>query len=444
MSQERGLIRRTLSILGAIGLAFGLALTAVGTVQAVLAWIPYETANLSRSGEARHVALAVGAAGSRAAAWWVNVPTGERRGDLILARAGPTGWVTETVTTTLESRWPFPIFSGTQWLLAWFQGQPYTQPATALGGWVWERDDQDQTRRVTETLLYTIDGVRPRWRVGNSGLHMTFAAAMTSTMAGRGDLYYLYRPFTSTAWASTVVVTRDQVVADAAGGVFYPDMAIGDGAIHLVWEQKREIGGRISYTIYYISATLEAGGQATWAAPVPLSLPETNGQRPAIALDGDGRVHVVWTNYITDTEQYVQYRRLDASGWSQVRVLSEEPLRVNQIRPTVVWPAVAAGGNQVCVAWHGFYPDAPSEAEEIYLRCSRDGGDTWGTIMNVSSSPDKLSLMPAVAIGADGAVHIAWEEFQGGQSYFYNYDALYAAGPPEVHPVFLPLVLRNG
>jgi len=444
MSQEKQLVRKTLgNLLGAIGLAFGLALMAVGTVQAVLAWIPRETANLSWSGEARHVALAVGAAGSRAAAWWVNVSTGERRGDLILAHAGPTGWVTETVTTTMEARWPSPIFSGTYGLLTWFQGQLYTQPATAMGGWVWERDDQAQTRRVTETLLYTIDGVRPRWRVGNDGLHMTFAAALTSTMAGRGDLYYLYRPFTATTWASTVVVTRDQVVPGAAGGVFYPDIAMGNGVLHLVWEQKSEIGGRISYTIYYISATLEAGGQV-WAAPVSLSLPETNGQRPATALDGDGRVHVVWTNYITDTEQYVQYRRLDASGWSPVRVLSEEPLRVNKIRPTVVWPAVAAGGNQVCVAWHGFYPDALYEAEEIYLRCSRDGGDTWGTMMNVSRSPDRLSLMPAVAIGADGAVHIAWEEFQGGGNYFYNYDALYAAGPPEVYPVFLPLVLRNG
>jgi len=434
------LIRRTLgNLLGAIGLA----LMAVGTVQAVLAWIPYETADLSRSGEARHVAMAVGAAGSRAAAWWVNIPLGERRGDLILALAGPAGWITETVTTTPEARWPSPIFSGTHWLLTWFQGQPYTQPATALGGWVWERDDQAQTRRVTETLLYTIDGVRPRWRVGNDGLHMTFAAAMTSTMAGRGDLYYLYRPFTATTWASTVVVTRDRVVAGAAGGVFYPDMAIGDEAIHLVWEQKREMGGLISYTIYYISATLEAGGQI-WAAPTSLSLPGTNGQRPAIALDDGGRVHVVWTNYITDTEQYVQYRRLDASGWSQVRVLNEEPLRVNKIRPTVVWPAVAAGSNRVCVVWHGFYPDALYEAEEIYLRCSQDGGDHWGLIMNVSRSPSQLSLMPAVAIGADGAVHITWEEFQGGENYFYNYDALYAAGPPEVHPVFLPLVLRNG
>lgn len=440
------MIRRTLShFLGAIGVAIGLALMAVGTVQAVLAWIPYETANLSRSGEARHVGLAVSATGSRAAAWWVNVPTGERRGDLILANAGPSGWVTETLTTTLEARWPSPIFSGTYGLLAWFQGQLYTQPATAMGGWVWERDDQAHPRRVTETLLYTIDGVRPRWRVGNDGLHMTFAAALTSTMAARGDLYYLYRPFTATTWASTVVVTRDQaIVAGAAGGVFYPDLAIGDGVIHLVWEQKYEIGGRISYTIDYISATLGAGGQATWAAPVPLSSPETNGQRPAIALDGAGRVHVVWTHYITDTEQYVQYRRLDESGWSQVQVLNGEPLRVNKIRPTVVWPAVAAGGNQVCVAWHGFYPDAPYEAEEIYLRCSQDGGDHWGPMMNVSRSPSQLSLMPAVAIGADGAVHIAWEEFQGGESYFYNYDALYAAGPPEVYPVFLPLVLRNG
>lgn len=423
-----------------IGLALGLALITAGAVHAALDWIPAETANVSRSGEARNVALAVGS-GQKAAAWWVNVPLGDQRGDLILARNSGSGWVTATVTTTLEARWPSVAYSGTTLLLTWFQGQLYEQPATALGGWVWEQEVPGTPHRVTDTLLYGGDGIRPRLQAGSDGLHMVFAAAVTSTRALRGDLYYLYRP-PSGSWFSTIVVTSDQVAAGGSGGVFYPDLAVVGGQAHLVWEQKSQSESLVTYTVFYISGTVEPGGPV-WATPMPLSLPGENGQRPAVAADGSGRVHVVWTDYITDTEQYVRYRRLDSTGWSAVQTVSEGPLRVNKIRPTVVWPAVAAWGDLVCIAWHGFDLEATYEAEEIYLRCSRDGGQTWGMTMNVSRSPDRLSLMPALAVGTDGTVHVLWEEFQGGNSYFYNYDALYAAGPPEVHVVFLPIVLRN-
>ncbi|MBC7226285.1 MAG: hypothetical protein H5T61_03535 [Thermoflexales bacterium] len=425
-----------------IGLTLGLALALAATVHAALDWIPAETANVSRSGEARNVALAVGS-GGKAAAWWVNVTLGDRRGDLMLAQHSGSGWVTQTVTTTLEARWPSIVYSGTTLFLAWFQGQLYTQPATALGGWVWEQEFPGIPQRVTDTLFYGGEWFRPRLRVGSDGVSVVFAAALTSTRAGRGDLYYFHRPPFG-PWSSTVVVTSDQVAAGESGGVFYPDLAFTDGKAHLVWEQLSQSGSIVTYTVFYISATVGSGGPL-WGTPLALSPSGENGQRPAIAADEGGRVHVAWTDYITDTEQYVRYRRLDNSGWSSVQTLSgDEPLRVNKIRPTVVWPAVAARGDQVCVAWHGFYPDATAEAEEVYLRCSRDGGQTWGTVMNVSRSPDRLSLIPALTIGTDGTVHVLWEEFQGGNSYFYNYDALYAAGPPEVHAVFLPIVLRNG
>ncbi|RME36246.1 MAG: hypothetical protein D6793_06065, partial [Thermoflexia bacterium] len=414
---KRPLVARTV---WSIGLTLGVALATAVAVHAALDWIPAETANVSQSGEARNVALAVGE-NQKAAAWWVNVPTGERRGDLILARNSGGGWVTQTVTTTLEARWPSLAYSGTALFLAWFQGQLYTQPATALGGWVWVQEFPGGPQRVTDTLFYGGEWFRPRLRVGSDGWHMVFAAAVTSTRAARGDLYYLHR-VPSGAWSATIVVTSDQVAASGSGGVFYPDLALAGDQVHVVWEQLSQSGSAVTYTVFHISATVGLEGPV-WATPMPLSPPGENGQRPAVAADGIGRLHVAWTDYITDTEQYVRYRRLDSTGWSSVQTVSEKPLRVNKIRPTVVWPAIAARGDQVCIAWHGFYPDATMEAEEVFLRCSQDGGQTWGGVMNVSRSPDRLSLMPAIAIGSDGTVHVLWEEFQGGANYFYNYDA---------------------
>ncbi len=428
-----------------VGLAIFLALIATGMTVGVvhgaaILWIRQQLQNVSQTGEVANVALAVGE-GAKAVAWWVRGASGDRRGDLILARYGGNGWVTETVTTTLETRWPSLVYSGTQLSVAWVQGRWYDQP-TCMEATVWEQDPSGRVRPVIQSV-YGADWFRPRLQKGADGMHMVFAATPISTQLGNEDLYYARRPWNSENWSVTVVVTHDQVATGRTGGIFYPDIAVQGNTIHAVWEQRNSTQSPITYTIWYISGTV-GDGNPQWGTPMPLSPPDQNGQRPAVAADGNGRVHVVWTDYMTDTEQYVQYRRWEGGAWTAAQRLSgDEPLKVNIIRPTVVWPTVAARGNRVCVAWHGFYPEAVEAMEEIYLRCSADGGTTWGPVMNVSQSPDKLSLFPVVAVGADGAVHLAWEEFQGGSNYFTGYDAMYAQGPSEVRQVFLPLVLRS-
>ncbi len=420
-----------------ISVTLMLALGVVGTVWAAIQWGPHEEVNVSQNGEASQVALSIGA-GQKAIAWYVNVESGDRQGDLILAQNAGSGWSTQTITTTLQSRGPSLAYSGTALFMVWFQGQQYEEPASAFGGHFWERYNTGQVRRVTETMFYgSEEWFRPKLKVAQDGLHLVFAAAVTSTGESPRHLYYAYRPFSSNSWSVAVVVTSSQV---GAGKVFFPDAALGQGQIHIVWEQRA-----LTPTIYYISGTIGDAGP-TWAAPVALSAPDQNGQQPAIAVDGSGRIHVAWTRYVDHAEQYVLYRRLEGGNGTEVQYLSGEEgdqyLKVNQIRPTVVWPAIATGGNQVCVAWHGFYPDSPYEKEEIFLRCSKDGGTTWGPILNASRSPDSLSLFPVVAMDAGGVVHLAWEEFQGGTDYFTNYDAIYAYGLPNIR-VFLPLVLRN-
>lgn len=417
-------------------LAIILALLAAGTTWAAIGWPAEEQVNVSQSGEVAHVALAVSNEGQPAAAWWVKIEErGDGGGNLILARSTGSGWTTETVTTTLQSRGPSLAYSGTALFLAWALGEQYTQPATAFGGRIWEWGEQG-TRPVTETIFYGDENwFRPRLKIGQDGLHLAFAAAVTSTKESPRHLFYAYRPFGSESWSVTVAITSAQV---GPGKVFFPDLAVGNGEMHLLWEQRV-----ISSSIYYVSGTMGANGPI-WATPVRLSDENKNSQQPAIAVDGTGRIHVAWTEWSSETKQKVLYRLFEGEAWTSEQFLSEEVLKVNQLRPTVVWPAIAARGERVCVAWHGFYPtDAPYTVEEIFLRCSKDGGHTWGPLFNVSRSPGQLSLFPAIAIDADGRVHLAWEEFQGGNNYFYNYDAIYVRGPSEVYPVFLPLVMRN-
>ncbi len=422
----------------AFSLALILALAAAGSTWAAIQWSPWSPngeVKLSQNGEVKHLALAVGES-RKAAAWWADLESDDRKDDLILAQDTGNGWAITTVTSTLQSRGPSLAYSGTALFIVWVQGQKYEQPASAFGGRLWEQDPQERVRLVTDTIFYGDENwLRPRLRVGQDDLHLVFAAAVTSTQDAPRHLYYAYRPFSSDQWSVTRVVTSSRA---GPGKVYFPDMALGDGHIHIVWEQGAHV---TQAKIYYISGTLESTGPL-WDQPVPLSSDE-NGQQPAVAVDGSGRVHVVWTRYDDQKIQYILYRRLEGGEWTQVQYLSgEDNLKVNQNNPTVVWPAIAAWGNQVCVAWHGFYPDAVLPYEEIFLRCSKDSGRTWGPILNASRSPNHLSLYPALAISAGGIVHLAWEEFQGGDDPTINYDAMYAYGLPNVK-VFLPLVLRN-
>ncbi len=431
-----------LRVLSAVLLALLAALLMATAVHGTaIPWIPQVYQNVSESKEVSNIALAIGD-GTKSIAWRVKIPSGERKGDLILAQNAGYGWVTTTVTTTQETQWPSLVYSGTQLYMAWAQGEWYENP-TVMGGNVWERDPLGKVRSVSGNV-YGADWLRPRLQKGMNGLHMVFAATVISTQMGNEDLYYAYRPWTSDNWTLTVVITHDQVATGRTGGVFYPDLAVDGNTVHIVWEQRNSTSSPVTYTVWYISGTT-VSGSPQWGNPVPLSQPNQNGERPVVAVDGNGRVHVAWTDYITETEQYVYYRCLESGGWTPGQLVSgDQSLKVNQIRPTTVWPAIAARGNLVCIAWHGFYPDMALEMEEIFLRCSRDGGRNWGPIMNVSQSSG-LSLFPAIAIGSDNAVHLVWEEFHGGSesSYFFNYDAIYARGPSEVHQLFLPLVLRN-
>jgi hypothetical protein len=90
-----------------------------------------------------------------------------------------------------------------------------------------------------------------------------------------------------------------------------------------------------------------------------------------------------------------------------------------------------------CIAWHGFRPDVVVEAEEIYLSCSTDRGDTWGAAANVSHSPDVISIRPVLAIGEDGILNMAWQELSGSDP-LSEYQIHYARSLP--YGVMMPLV----
>ncbi len=355
-----------------------------------------------------------------------------------------SGWAAPQMLTPTANAWvPHLVLSDAIPFIAWVEGT-YPFPGT-----IYERGIIEETA-ARAVMTDTYGTMAPRLAVGNGGLHMVFAATHASSDWDKGDLYYAFRPFTATTWPTpTVAVTRTQVVPGATGGVWLPRLALGEDSsmLHLVWEQTMAGVGGDLHSVWHISGTW-GPPEVAWGEPVQLSPPAQVAVRPNVGVDGSGRVHAVWAELVGEDisrpdAQYVNYRRLDGGQWTEVTRLDTEPVLVNTINPTWVRPSLDAVGEDVCVAWHGYRSDAVEEKEEVLLRYSSDGGQTWGPVVNASWSPESLSLYPVLALAAEKRVHLAWEEYQGGGDFFRDYDVLYIEGPADLQGIFLPIVLRG-
>jgi len=230
------------------------------------------------------------------------------------------------------------------------------------------------------------------------------------------------------------------VFVHSSSGSSNPAIAVAsDGTVHLAWQENT---GTLS-AVYYMSGN-KNGSTMQWGTAANLSSGLAGSVRPAIAVGTGGLVYVAWGEKDPDVEtQYVRFARSENGGatWSSPQRVDPEPVSANSVAPTEVSPALAVvPAGAVCVAWHGFRAEAPVEAEEIYLTCSDDRGVTWGSPVNVSRSSGVISIRPALAVGSDGILHMAWQEMAGAQA-ISDYQIMYAHSIPCV--VYLPIALRT-
>lgn len=344
------------------------------------------------------------------------------------------------VTTTADSWRPSMVVSGTTPIFAWAEA---TSPLD-------RETDQMALGASLPTIVpndYSVLAYAPRLAWGSGGeLHL----ALQGGLETQPDILYSRRAAGATAWpTATVLFTH------TASGSYNPAIAVSaDGqTVHLVWQEN--FSGNQS-EIYYLRGQ-RSGEEILWGTPLSLSEGITRSVRPAIALWAEPAVgglaeslaepaetvYVAWGEQESGFEkQYVRYSRSDDGGahWSTPGRVDLEPVSANNVSPTDIAPALAVSpSGALCVAWHGFRPDAVVEAEEIYLTCSNNRGVSWGTSVNVSRSPETISIRPVLAIGGDGVLNMAWQELAGSDP-TSDYQIYYAHSLP--YTVMLPLVRR--
>lgn len=198
--------------------------------------------------------------------------------------------------------------------------------------------------------------------------------------------------------ATEVVVAREKDGARVElgrpsagrGDASRPSLALdGQGRLWVAWteraEEDREVFAARWDGSRFVDAQQLSGGQGYAGFP-------------SLATDAQGRLHVAWYGFDGIFYQTF-YRRLDASGWSPAEQLSSGNLDANN--PSVV--VDAQGG--VHVAW--YKSDGHRYRAWYAERASGEGA--W-SLPRAISQGDGEAFNVALAVDAKGVVHATWDE----------------------------------
>ena len=190
---------------------------------------------------------------------------------------------------------------------------------------------------------------------------------------------------------------------------FLPRIAVdSEGRPHVVWNHRSIFPDA---AIYYTTLT-----DTGWLEPVNLTLWSSTRYMPDIAIDGNGLIHVIWTDYIFGNGEIV-HSYFDGEAWSPIENVSNDSIASGWSRILadsenhlhVVWANIADVGIQ-CQVYYTFFD-----------------GVTWSQAANLSLTDSLPSIRPELALDAYDHAHVVWNQVtQWGSSsvieeIFYRY-----------------------
>jgi PKD repeat protein len=153
-----------------------------------------------------------------------------------------------------------------------------------------------------------------------------------------------------------------------------------------------------------------AAGSAGFEGGIQLTNNGADQCNPAIALDDNGNMYVVWQdNRRGDWDIYVS-TSLDGVSWTgEMRVSDSNDNQVN--------PAVAVDGqspNRVHIVWQ----DDGAGNQDIYIATSSNGFVSKAISRVTSNASDQVE--PAVAVNSSNTIYAVWSDARGGSSDIYG------------------------
>jgi hypothetical protein len=174
----------------------------------------------------------------------------------------------------------------------------------------------------------------------------------------------------------------------------YAPRAAADGAgrTHLVWRDLNAGADEIYHSVH---------DGIAWSAPRNISRTTGSSRNPVIAIDPWDRPHVLWEEDPGGGVRFYE-THFDGASWSAAR---DTGLPFAQGAFLDVLRIACDGAGTLHATWH----DGPTSLTEVFHAERPDAG-AWSVPENVSDTPGSLSSEPALAIGPDDALHVAWVE----------------------------------
>jgi len=166
------------------------------------------------------------------------------------------------------------------------------------------------------------------------------------------------------------------------------------GVLHAVYHRDDE-----SYKSQIYHAYSSDGGE-TWTEEALTSGIYAQVE-PSIAIDSEDNLHVVWTGQHSGSTSCLQvrYRKYDGS-WGSISNLTSESYQRHQR-----YPAIAIDSNDnLHIVWHGKHSDSTTYDQIRYIKYTT----SWGSITNLTSASYD-NYEPSIAIDGNNYVHVVWK-----------------------------------
>jgi hypothetical protein len=174
------------------------------------------------------------------------------------------------------------------------------------------------------------------------------------------------------------------------------------GEVHLVWYDSTPGNSEI----YYKKST-DGGG--AWATSQRLTYTSGSSLAPEIAVDSSDRLYVVWEDKTPgNSEIYGKKSTNGGATWSANQ-------RLTWTSGISMSPSLTVdSSNRLHLVWDEF----TSGNFEIFYKRSTDGGATWSTSKNLSSSAGN-SVNAAMAVESPDTIHLVWSDYTPGNFEIY-------------------------
>jgi hypothetical protein len=178
--------------------------------------------------------------------------------------------------------------------------------------------------------------------------------------------------------------------------------------IYTVWYDTR----RASADIYF-SRSNDGGGSFNPSIRINDDLQGTIHYKPSLGVDAKGTIYVAWRDDRNGHADIYFTRSIDGGkSFSGNIKLNDDPGWAYQGNPSL---AVGPDG-LVGVAWN----ENRDKNDNVYFTLSHDGGVTFSKNQKANDDKgDAVQSHPTVAIGSNGLIVIAWQDFRHGHSDIY-------------------------